>query len=326
MKTTKDEIELLRHHANVVSNRDQGALILSALDDLDEAEARAELGAAVVAAARARLEVWTRETYDALIGARRMYDAALTPPPAGEGDEGQKTSEGARSAAPRDELTSRHDSTPAGGSEGAGTSHERTCPLYDDDDWNSATRANYEASYGEPPKCTCAARGRDPSGVSGDEDGLQHDGCPHDCPACTKIVESIFTAPSQAGEGEKRGIPSTDDDSERRGNVHIPAQASEDDAERAALAWMNEQCASEGGEFTRFGRSNMTLENACDYGCDCLPTLAQLLRTRDAQAHEAGRVEGIEQAARALEDPRLFNVTPRLLELIRAIKRPDRAK
>jgi hypothetical protein len=35
------------------------------------------------------------------------------------------------------------------------TEHKPGCPLYDDDDWGSATRANYEQSFGEPPKCTC---------------------------------------------------------------------------------------------------------------------------------------------------------------------------
>ena len=109
----------------------------------------------------------------------------------------------------------------------------------------------------------------------------------------------------------------------------------DDDAERVALAWMNEQCASEGGIFARFGRNNMTLENACDDGCDCLPTLARLLRTRDAQAREAGRVEGWTEAVEACanqcqvsirfnEDPRL--AMPIMPTRFRALERPDRAK
>lgn len=57
-----------------------------------------------------------RATVARLTAAYGEWTDALAPP-AGEEDEGQKTSGGARSAAPRDELTSRHDSTPAGGSE-----------------------------------------------------------------------------------------------------------------------------------------------------------------------------------------------------------------
>lgn len=33
--------------------------------------------------------------------------------------------------------------------------HEHGCPLYDDGDWNSATRQNYYRAFGKDPACTC---------------------------------------------------------------------------------------------------------------------------------------------------------------------------
>jgi hypothetical protein len=35
--------------------------------------------------------------------------------------------------------------------------HARDCKWFDDQDWNSATFANYLHNYGEYPECTCKA-------------------------------------------------------------------------------------------------------------------------------------------------------------------------
>ena len=80
---------------------------------------------------------------------------------------------------------------------------------------------------------------------------------------------------------EGRGIPRTNDDSERRGNIHPePGTSSPDDAERAAREWWDangEPCECDAVH------THMTLPG--------LDALAAILRTRDAQAREAGRVE-----------------------------------
>jgi hypothetical protein len=69
------------------------------------------------------------------------------------------------------------------------------------------------------------------------------------------------------------------------------------DYKQAVLQWMNERCASEGGEFTRFGREGVSFENAELSDCDCPHTLLKLID----EAHAAGKREGIEAAAKLHE-------------------------
>ena len=67
-------LEALGKVVDVALNREAAALAAQ-----KAAEERLVLANAVIVAARARLEVWTRETYDALVGALRMYDAPQAP-------------------------------------------------------------------------------------------------------------------------------------------------------------------------------------------------------------------------------------------------------
>ena len=101
-----------------------------------------------------------------------------------------------------------------------------------------------------------------------------------------------------------RGIPRTDDDGERRGNIH-PAQAP-DDVERAAVeAWMKV----------------LTKEQA-----------RASIHARDAQAREAGRVEAIEDVVAGFKAKVKagYDVPPYVFAELRNaldyLKRPDRAK
>ena len=132
--------------------------------------------------------------------------------------------------------------------------------------------------------------------------------------ACAALAET-------ANKTESRGIPRTNDDGERRGNIHPePGTSSPDDAERAAREWYL-------AHHDRWADS------------DNVKSLVALLRTRDAQAHEAGRVEGWREAvaecarlvsAHAIAVPQSYAVTIDTLgdveRDIRALKRPDRAK
>ena len=218
------------------------------------AEARAEFGARVVEAARARLECWTRETYDVLVGALRMYDAALA-------EIAQKTSEAGTREGPTSEKqtatqTTRAREEVATPSRPAEAPKSPGSPSGDE----PPKEQNYEGLGAFWKACdeyrkkqtplVNAARGRDPSGVNEDEN-----------------------IPAQASE----------DDADHEENCACvldgdeacdckPAQASGDDAERAARDWW----------FGAFGK---------DVNKPAIAGLRNMIRARDAQAREAGRVE-----------------------------------
>lgn len=265
MKTTKDEIELLRHHANVVSNRDQGALILSALDDLDEAEARAE-----------------------------RYREALAMFMAKYG---------------------RHCGS--------------CCRL---DDAGKIVTPDYACVCEPEVKMARAALAEAAQKTDGIECWLCGGTIPYEhregllADALARVlIRAGVIRPDASATGPELLVAAND----YVGSSKSPGTSSPDDAERAAREWWVEHVNGVAADF--------------DEHPETAQALTALLRTRDAQAREAGRVEGWNEAVEACASetvewvqtvhplaeanwPRLDNVLRELLSEIRALKRPDRAK